>query len=268
MTYKLLDSGDGEKLERFGSFTIRRPCQQAIWHPQGDMKSDATFSRDGGNRWTFHKKLPSSWQVEAGGVLFRVQPTDFGHLGLFPEHVALWDWMRPRLEKGMRLLNLFAYSGGATLTALQEGASVCHLDASRASVAWAKENAELNNLSKSPVRWIVDDVIKFLKREIRRGALYEGILLDPPTFGRGSRGECFKIEEAIVPLLELCYSLLSQKRRFLILSCHTPGWSPTVLYNLFSSLFPNVPVEVGELLLTSEKTLSIPSGSFARIAYA
>src|SRR3989344_2704065 len=165
-------------------------------------------------------------------MTWRIAPTDFGHLGLFPEHVSLWQWMSQQMHRGDKVLNLFAYSGGGTVIAAQAGALVCHLDASKGMVDWAKDNALRNGLEKAPIRWIVDDAMKFLKREIKRGSRYEGILLDPPTFGRGSQGEVFKIEEGILPLLELCKAVLSTQPRFLVFSCHTPGLTPLVLQHL------------------------------------
>ena len=191
--YQLLDSGNGRKWERFGDFILNRPCSQAIWRPKGTCEPHATFSREEGTKWTFQKKLPASWEIQIEGVTMKIAPTDFGHLGVFPEHASLWNWMRERITSGTKVLNLFAYSGGATLAAAQKGASVCHLDASKAMVDWARENADLNNLSSAPIRWIVDDAIKFLRREVKRKNRYDGILLDPPTFGRGSKGKCLKL---------------------------------------------------------------------------
>jgi len=189
MMYQLLDSGDGQKLERFGEYTLLRPCAQAVWRSSAKFSADAVFTRE--EKWVFHKKLPKSWTVMHGGVEFQIAPTDFGHLGLFPEHADLWEWMRPFIQKKSRILNLFAYSGGVTIAAAQEGAEVCHLDASKGMVDWARENASLNQLQKAPIRWIVDDVLKFLKREKKRKSLYDAIILDPPTFGRGSQGGGF-----------------------------------------------------------------------------
>ena len=202
-----------------------RPCPQAIWRPQHPdqwKKADALFSREQENSWRMNRALPSSWIVEIGEVRFKIALTDFGHLGVFPEHAFLWTAMRPMIREKMRILNLFAYSGGVTLAAAQEGAQVCHVDASKGMVDWARENAALNELEKAPIRWIVDDAIKFLKREIKRQSFYDGIILDPPTFGRGNKGEVFKIERDLLILLDLCKELLSEKKQFLILSCHTP----------------------------------------------
>lgn len=265
-SYQLLDSGNGQKWEQFGPFILCRPCPQAVWRPQKEIEADAVFSRENGNRWTFRTKLPREWDILVRGVRMKISLTDFGHLGIFPEHAALWDWMRPLLEKGDRVLNLFAYSGGATLAAAQEGVEVCHLDASKGMVDWARQNAALNHLEERPIRWIVDDALKFLRREEKRGSRYSGIILDPPTFGRGGQGEIFKIEEEIIPLLELCKNVLSDLPKFVIFSCHTPGFTPVVLEHLLTQIFGKK-VESGEMLLTSSSSLSIPSGAFARILY-
>ena len=266
-SYQLLDSGNDFKWEQFGPYVLCRPCPQAVWRPQKNIEADGKFSREGGSRWVFQKKIPSSWEIEISGVKLKVAPTDFGHLGVFPEHANFWDWMRERIQKGDRVLNLFAYSGGASLAAAQKGAEVCHLDASKGMVDWARENAALNQLEKAKIRWIVDDTVKFLRREVKRESRYEGILLDPPTFGRGNKGEVFKIEEEILPLLELCRDVLSSKPRFLIFSCHTPGFTPIVLEHIVSQIFGKK-CEAKEMVLTSNGALSIPSGAYARIDYA
>jgi 23S rRNA (cytosine1962-C5)-methyltransferase len=264
-TYELLDSGSEQKWERFGDYTLLRPCPQAVWRARGNEKVDATFTREEGAKWSFHKKLPASWDITLQGVRLKIAPTDFGHLGVFPEHASVWNWMRSYISTGDKVLNLFAYSGGATLAAALAGAHVCHLDASKGMVDWARENAKLNGLEKAPIRWIVDDALKFLRREINRGVRYEGIILDPPTFGRGSKGEMFKIEREIIPLLELCRDLLSDKARFVIASCHTAGFTPVVLSHLFKQIF-KVSGEAGEMLLESARALSIPSGTYVRAA--
>ncbi|MBI2810899.1 MAG: class I SAM-dependent methyltransferase [Candidatus Melainabacteria bacterium] len=268
--YALLDSGDQQKLERFGEYTIVRPCSQALWRPalSKDIwdKADASFSREGGNAWKFKKKLPESWHAEVEGVRFKISPTDFGHLGVFPEHSLLWKPMREaiRSRKEPSILNLFAYSGGATLAAAQAGAKVCHLDASKGMVAWARENAALNRLTDAPIRWIIDDATKFLQREIKRGVRYDGIILDPPSFGRGSRGEVFKIEQDIHVLLELCRQLLSENPLFLAFTTHTPGMTPIVMGHLLRQKLKGGRIETGEMILPAEKGIEVPAGSFAR----
>lgn len=268
--YLLLDSGDQQKLEQFGEFRIVRPCSQALWQPslpKGEWdRADAFFSRDNGNAWNFKKKLPSVWFVEIEGVRFKISPTDFGHLGVFPEHSLLWRSMQKdiRSRSEPTILNLFAYSGGASLAAAQAGAKVCHLDASKGMVAWARENASLNKLTEAPIRWIVDDAMKFLNREIKRGVRYDGIILDPPSFGRGNKGEVFKIEKDIHELLHLCKALLTEKPLFLLFTTHTPGMTPIVMGHLLRQSFSKGNIEAGEMVLPSAKGNEIPCGAFAR----
>lgn len=270
--YQLLDSGQGQKLERFGRYTIVRPCSQAVWKTSLSQqewdKADALFSRDSGNQW-LRSSLPDAWNIQVEGIWFRLSSTDFGHLGIFPEQRGSWQWIGEQAARfpGCRVLNLFAYSGGATLAAALAGARVCHLDASKGMVTWARENSLLNGLENAPIRWIVEDVKKFLERERRRGSRYDGIVLDPPTFGRGPRGELFKIEEEVVPLLEACVELLSDTPRFLLLSGHTPGFSPIVMEHLIAQAVRGKmgTIERGEMLLEGDSaTLAVPSGTFAR----
>lgn len=260
--YKLLDSGHQNKLEQFGDYVVARPCSQAVWRPSLDVKSwkeaDAVFTREPHNKWM--GKLPTSWNVELEGVIFKLMPTEFGHIGIFPEHAQLWKWMREKIKKKCSILNLFAYTGGATMVAAKAGAEVCHVDASKTTVAWARENAALNKMEK--VRWIVDDVIKFLKREVRRGTRYDGIILDPPTFGRGSQGEIFKIEKDLPIILELCFQLLSAQPLFVILSCHTPGYTPLVLHHLLRQAQESGTIEIGEMVIPGP--LDLTSGTYAR----
>ena len=268
MEYQFIDSGAGNKLERFGAYILLRPCGQAVWQPQEReavwRNAHATFSRQGGKGWS--GVAPTSWNIEVEGITFKVSPTEFGHLGLFPEQRPFWRWVRETVTAfgNARLLNLFAYSGGITLAAAQGGAQVCHLDASKGMVAWARENGALNSLGDAPIRWIVDDVRKFLKREISRGRRYDAIVLDPPTFGRGAQGELFKIEEHLPEILEQCCELLSDTPLFVLLSCHTPGFTPMTLQHLMRQSFGGES-EVGEMLLTGDgATLPLPSGTYAR----
>jgi 23S rRNA (cytosine1962-C5)-methyltransferase len=271
--YELLDSGNGRKLERFGPYTLARPCAQALWAPRLGPEAwrgaTASFDREEGQRWHNRGAIPEAWLVEIDGLTFRLSGTDFGHLGLFPEQRAQWKWIGDQVRGAParpRVLNLFAYSGASTLAAAVAGAEVCHLDASRGMVEWARENAARNNLRDAPIRWIVDDAVKFLRREERRGVRYEGIILDPPTFGRGKRGEVFKIEQDLPELLALCRALLSEHPRFLLLSAHTPGLSPVGLANLLSrTMDDHGRVEHGEMLLTGRPgVLPLPNGTWAR----
>lgn len=263
--YKLIDSGEGEKFEQFGDYCLIRPCSQAVWRKtQSWDRADAIFSREEKGGWKKHRPLPASWTITLDSLCLKIAPTDFGHLGVFPEHAAHWPWIRSRLKAGMKMLHLFAYSGGATLAAAQTGASVCHLDASKGMVEWARENCTLNGLEKAPIRWIVDDAVKFLKREIKRRSFYDAIVLDPPTFGRGAQGEVFKIEEEILPLLELCKSVLTENPSFILFSCHTLGFTPIALRHLFTQLFPKGKIEAEEMLLTSPGALAVPSGTYLK----
>jgi 23S rRNA (cytosine1962-C5)-methyltransferase len=270
--YRLLDSGNGLKLEAFADVVLARPCQQAVWScklPKSEWeKADALFTREGKSHWEERKKLPSVWQVEIEGMLLKASPTDFGHVGIFPEHSLIWRIIREKVKqrKGeFSFLNLFAYSGAASIQAALHGAKVCHLDASKPMVAWARENAQLNRLENAPIRWIIDDAVKFLKREAKRGVRYDGILLDPPTFGRGPKGELFKIEEEIIPLLQSVRDVLSDKPSFVIFSSHTPGFSPTVLMNLMKEMMQGMKgdFDSGELLLTPDAGAPLPSGNYA-----
>ena len=270
--YELLDSGDGRKLERFGRFTLARPCSQALWRPslpQAEWdRADASFDREDGNRWHGRGNLPKEWTIETAGIRFKLGGTDFGHLGIFPEQRAQWRWIRECVARETRVrtvqaLNLFAYSGGSTMAAGLGGAEVCHLDASKGMVEWARANAALNGLSDRPIRWIVDDAHKFMKREARRGRRYDAIILDPPTFGRGAGGELYKIERDLKETLSLAKALLSDSPLFILFSSHTPGLSPHVAANVLSQLFPDARVEPGEMLLEG-RSLACPSGVYCR----
>lgn len=275
--YELLDSGDGRKLERFGEVTLVRPAGQAAWHqtlPDAAWQNvSAGFDRKDGNRWHNRHNLPDEWTVPVAGIRFKLSSTDFGHLGIFPEQRVMWNWIRKTVQQrtaqsgAVSVLNLFAYSGGSTLAAAQGGAEVCHLDASKGMVEWARENSLLNGLQEAPIRWIVDDAIGFLRREVRRGRRYDGIILDPPSFGRGKKGEVFKIQDALPELLDLCRDLLSDNPAFLLLSCHTPEYSPRILQNLLAQWLRDFDgkVDCGEMLLTGNPgVLPLPSGAFAR----
>lgn len=259
--YKLLDSGNNQKLEQFGEITLIRPSPSAIWSPKYPhlwSKADAVFTREEG--WREKRRLPQEWIAKHGGFLFKLKRTDFGHVGLFPEHAALWSCFEKHLKES-RVLNLFAYSGAATLFCAKSGAEVCHVDAAKGMVDWARENAALNQLEKAPIRWIVDDVFKFMTREKKRAVTYDGIILDPPSFGRGKTGEVFKIETHLHGLLDTALSLFSSQPRFLALSCHTPGYTPLALEQLLLEKIKGGKVLCGEMVLQGE--ISIPSGSYA-----
>jgi 23S rRNA (cytosine1962-C5)-methyltransferase len=279
--YELLDSGGFQKLERFGAVTLARPCAQAVWQPQLPetlwRKATARFFRDGQKtRWSGREHLPATWNIGVDGMVFRLSSTDFGHLGIFPEQREQWCLIRElattfadRHGRPARIINLFAYSGGSTLAAAHGGAEVCHVDASKGMVEWARQNAALNALEGAPIRWIVDDVAKFLEREERRGRRYDSVILDPPSYGRGARGEIFKIESDLPLLLRSIRRLLSDTPLGVLLSCHTPELTPIALSHLLAQELAGVPggrIEHGEMLLRgpSDRVLPVPSGSFAR----
>lgn len=273
MHYELLDSGEGKKLEQLGRYRLVRPCLQALWRPsllkEEWKRADAFFSREKENTWIGREKLPEEWEVELDGLRLRVSLTDFGHVGLFPEHSRFWPAMQDLLKKTGKkrgappsVLNLFAYSGGATLACAAAGAAVCHVDASKGMVSWARENAERNGMAEAPIRWIVDEAGKFIRRELRRGRKYDAILLDPPSFGRGPKGEVFKIEEQLLPILEECRELLSDQPLFFLLTSHTPGYTPLVLHHVMQPLFSGGTLEQGEMTIPSKTGISLPSGSF------
>jgi 23S rRNA (cytosine1962-C5)-methyltransferase len=273
--YALLDSGHGRKLERFGKVTLDRPCAQAVWNPTRQnlwKQADASFTRKDGLQWRGREKLPDVWHATVNGIKMKLSTTDFGHLGVFPETRDMWDWITrtfateaPKRKEPLKFLNLFAYSGGATLAGAKGGAHCCHVDASKGMVQWARENAKLNGLESHPIRWIVDDVNKFLQREIRRGTRYDGILLDPPSFGRGKGGELYKIESALLDTLKLVKGVLSEKPCFVYLTSHTPGFTPIVLNNLLQQLLPKGKLECGEMLLTGDpEACPVPSGTWSR----
>ena len=273
--YTLLDSGHGRKLEQFGDFILDRPCAQAVWNPAQPAlweSAHAAFTRKDGLQWTGRENLPDAWEAAIEGVRMKLATTDFGHLGVFPETRELWRWIRETLRtqfktrgEPLSFLNLFAYSGGATLAAAQSGAQCCHVDASKGMVAWARDNAALNDLQEHPIRWIVDDVNKFLQREARRGRRYDAILLDPPSFGRGKSGELYKIEHALLETLQLVKDILSDQPAFVYLTSHTPGFTPTVLSNLLAELLPDGSLEQGEMVLQGKPgVLDVPSGTWSR----
>jgi 23S rRNA (cytosine1962-C5)-methyltransferase len=271
--YALLDSGFEEKFEQFGPIQLIRPCSQAVWKTtlskQEWAKADARFTRDGGSRWIKKTALPDQWIVEVEGIQFLLKPTDFGHLGIFPEHAFQWRFIEDKIRSANRqveILNLFAYTGGATLISARAGAKVCHLDASKAAVAWARENAKVNDLHEHPIRWIVEDVMKFLHREIKRGHRYDGIILDPPSFGRGKQGEVFKIESDLLEILDACRKLLSETPLFLVFTSHTLGFSPLVMEHLLGQTTDGLKGQTdhGEMLIPCKKGLPLPCGYFAR----
>ncbi len=240
--YEVLDTGDGEKLERWRDIILRRPDPQAIWPKQKSeiwTRADAHYHRSqkGGGEWEFFKKLPDRWSVRYGTLEFYVRPTGFKHTGLFPEQAVNWDWMAGLIRKSNRpikVLNLFGYTGGATLACAAAGAKVTHVDAAKGMVQWAGENRKLAKIDETRVRWIVDDAVKFVEREARRGNTYEGILMDPPSYGRGPGGEVWKLENELYPLVAACEKVLARDALFMLINSYTTGLQPAVLNNMLT----------------------------------
>lgn len=236
--YELIDCSGGERLERWGDIVLIRPDPQVIWNtPKTNplwRNADARYvrSNQGGGHWEFSKKLPEEWEMNYKDLTFKISPTGFKHTGLFPEQAVNWDMMREKIKgagRNIRVLNLFAYTGGATLAAASAGASVCHVDAAKGMVRWARDNAELSGLSEKPIRWIVDDCAKFVEREIRRESFYDAIILDPPSYGRGPGGEVWKLEDSIYDLMALCAGVLTEKPLFVLLNSYTTGLSASTM---------------------------------------
>jgi len=243
--YELLDCSGGEKLERWGRYLLVRPDPQAIWdtpktHP-GWKNAHARYARSasGGGKWE-KSSLPESWQVQYGRLTFNVKPMSFKHTGLFPEQAVNWDYISRKIGAAGRpvsVLNLFAYTGGATASAAAAGASVCHVDAARGMVTWARENAKASGLEGKPIRWIVDDCAKFLEKEIRRGRKYDVLIMDPPSYGRGPSGEVWKLEDDLFAFVKLCAGVLSGDPLFVLINAYTTGLSPATLTYISETIF-------------------------------
>ncbi|MBQ8922579.1 MAG: class I SAM-dependent methyltransferase [Oscillospiraceae bacterium] len=274
--YRLIDTKSGERLERWGEITLIRPDPQVIWQtsPLTDLWAHADGhyhrSKSGGGSWEYRRKPPESWQIGYGELRFIVRPTGFKHTGLFPEQAVNWDWMQETIRSAgrpVRVLNLFAYTGGATLACAAAGAEVCHVDAAKGMVQWARENAAASGLSDRPIRWIVDDCEKFIRREARRGKTYDAIIMDPPSYGRGPGGEIWKLENSIYPLVEACLDVLSPEPLFFLLNSYTTGLSPSVMgYLLHSLIVPKFggTVSADEIGLPVELTkAALPCGATA-----
>lgn len=269
--YELLDSGSGRKLERFGPYIINRPCAQAIWKAQLPetkwQQADAYFKRitDKKGHWKFNKPIPESWNIQIDQSFFKISPTPFGHLGIFPEQISQWQWLSQQIQTPCKILNLFAYSGGSTLACSLAGAQSTHLDASRPMIGWAKENAKLSRIPEKNIIWVLDDAQKFLQREINRKRKYDGLILDPPSFGRGPKKEIFKFEKDLMSLLEASAQLLSSDPKFFLLSCHTPGITANILKNILKHLFEYGKISCGEMMALGKKDINpLPSGVYAR----
>lgn len=273
--YEVIDCSKGEKLERWGDYILVRPDPQVIWDTprkeKGWHKMNAHYhrSKKGGGEWEFFD-LPQQWSIHYRNLTFQLKPFSFKHTGLFPEQAANWDWFSELIKKAgrpVKVLNLFAYTGGATIAAAAAGASVTHVDASKGMVTWAKENAASSGLADAPIRWIVDDCVKFVEREIRRGNHYDAIIMDPPSYGRGPKGEIWKIEESIHPLVKLCAQLLVEKPLFFLINSYTTGLQPAVLSYLIGTELKRFPGKViaDEIgLPVSSNGLTLPCGASGR----
>ena len=300
--YKIIDMADGQKLEKWGDVILSRPDPQIVWknksYPEEWKKANAIYSRSktGGGSWEYKKKVPSAWQIKYKDLTFNIKPMGFKHTGLFPEQAVNWDWMRSKIENArihnksknsneceenkikdikvedikreIKVLNLFAYTGGATVACLAAGASVCHVDSSKGMVTWAKENVTSSGLAEKKVRYIVDDVQKFVNREIRRGNKYDAIIMDPPSYGRGANGEVWQFENNIYDLVELCTKVLSDNPLFFLINSYTTGISSSVLANILNLTVAKKykgKVESGEIGLPMENSsLVLPAGIFGR----
>ena len=239
--YKILDMADGQKLEKWGNVILSRPDPQIIWKNKSfpnkwkEMNAVYNRSKTGGGSWEFKKKIPSQWQINYKSLTFNIKPMGFKHTGLFPEQAVNWDWMIQKIrseKRDIKVLNLFAYTGGATVACLSAGASVCHVDSSKGMTTWAKENVTSSKLQDRSVRFIVDDVVKFVNREIRRGNTYDAIIMDPPSYGRGAKGEVWQFENHIYDLVELCTKVLSDNPLFFLINSYTTGISSKVLEDI------------------------------------
>jgi 23S rRNA (cytosine1962-C5)-methyltransferase len=274
--YQLLDFGDGRRLERFGPIVLDRLCPAAeniakttpkIWQA-ADARFEGRNEKPGSGEtlgsWTDRRALPESWSIAHGPLQFELKRTDFGHLGIFPEQAANWDWIAQTVQSAsspFKVLNLFAYTGGSTLAAAAAGAQVTHVDAAKNIVAWARRNAELSDLVDAPIRWIADDAVKFVKRELKRGNPYHAVILDPPSYGHGTKGEVWQLAKDLPPLLTLLNELTEGRPAFLLLTCHTPGFEEKTLCELVQTAFgPKIACNARQLFIESAAGKKLPSG--------
>lgn len=278
--YALLDTGNMQKLERVGDYLLVRPSPQAIWLPRLPesewAKADGVYHRtsEGGGHWAWKTKVKREYEVLFNNLHMEIHLTNFGHMGLFPEQGENWEWLRSLIrgrlartnDRNLHVLNLFGYTGGSTLASSQAGAHVAHVDAAKNVVDWARKNAKISALDERPIRWLVDDALKFVKKEQRRRPRYQGIILDPPSFGRGPQGEVFKIEKDLVPLLEACRELMGGDALFVLYSCHTPGFTPLTMQNQLEQMMHGLSgkVECGEMVVRETAGRPLPSGAYAR----
>ena len=273
--YEVIDCSEGEKLERWGKYILLRPDPQVIWdtpknHPKWrQLNAHYHRSKKGGGEWEFFD-LPEQWPLHYKNLIFQLKPFSFKHTGLFPEQAVNWDWFSNKIKNAgrpIKVLNLFAYTGGATLAAAAAGANVTHVDASKGMVAWAKENAVSSDLGDAPIRWLVDDCVKFVEREIRRGNKYDAIIMDPPSYGRGPKGEIWKIEECVFDLVKLCAQILSDDPLFFLINSYTTGLQPAVLAYMLGTVMKKYggTVDAQEIgLPVSSNGLVLPCGASGR----
>lgn len=275
--YELLDFGEGRKLERFGPYVLDRPAagtevlsrqsEDGLWKQAARyVRTDADLGK-----WNYRFPLPSTWEITHGPTVFEVKPTQFGHVGVFPEQAENWDWIADqveRVEPPVKVLNLFAYTGGSTLAAAQKGAEVVHIDAAENTVTWARQNAALSGLADAPIRWIAEDAERFVRRELKRGNRYDAVILDPPSYGHGPKGEVWKIDDHLAPLLSLLAELTDGAPKFLLLTCHSPGYTPAVLRQLAAEAFGRdamLHATAGEMKLTSSTGHELRCGTMLRM---
>ncbi len=278
--YELLDFGDGRRLERFGDVTLDRPCPAAEGIVRADLaawpRADARFDRGDAQegQWTCRRTLPQTWTIAHGPLVLELKRTAFGHLGVFPEQAANWQWIAEQIgqSRPIRVLNLFAYTGGSTLAAAVAGAEVAHVDAARNIVAWARRNAAHSGLADAPVRWIAEDAVKFVKRELRRGNRYDAVILDPPSYGHGTHGEVWRLAGHLPRLLELCAQLTGPQRRFMLLTCHTPEFEPARLARLMTDALDSATehggrdvIDTRPLTIRAATGRELPSGVAVRV---
>ncbi len=271
--YRCIDAAGGEKLERWGNIILCRPDPQVIWNkksaPEKWSLADAHYNRSssGGGSWSYKNKIPDRWEISYKDLTFNIKPMGFKHTGLFPEQAVNWDWMREKIKerRGGRILNLFAYTGGATAACAKEGAHVTHVDASKGMVAWAKENIQSSGVKTENTRFLVDDCMKLVEREIRRGNKYDGIIMDPPSYGRGPGGEVWKLEDSLFGFVQRCALLLSDNPMFFVINSYTTGLQPGVLKNIMALTLPEGKISADEIGLPIESGgLVLPCGATGR----
>jgi len=274
--YQILDSGNLQKLEKIGEYVLVRPALNAFWHPTLPKtewdKAVGIYERSssGSGKWIWKIRKPEEWIIFYSNINFIIKPTDFGHLGIFPEQKDNWEWLRNIIHQKhqIKTLNLFAYSGASSLVMAQAGARVCHVDAAKGMVDWAKMNLSCNKNIPDTIRWIIDDVIKFLNKESKRKETYDGIVLDPPSFGRGPKGQVWKIESSIIPLLEKCRQVLSSKPLFILLSLHSHGFSENTLERILKEVFgKGTTVSTGEMTIIENTGSKMTAGNYAKLLF-